>query len=51
MGNGYLCHLTFIFKFILKNFLFLEIAYDTMVSPSIFLFLDNKPINSYGRLK
>ena len=38
MGNGYLCHLTFtLFKFTLKNFIFLEILPDTMVSPSIFL--------------
>ena len=40
MGNGYwyLCHLTFIlFKFTLKNFLFLKIMFETMISPSIFL--------------
>ena len=40
MGNRYLCHLTFtLFKFTIKNFLVLEMVSDTMVSPSIFLFL------------
>ena len=38
MDSGYLCYLTFThFKFILKNFMFLEIMSDTMVSPNIFL--------------
>ena len=38
MGSWYLCHLTFtFFKFIIKNFLFLEIVSATMVSPNIFL--------------
>ena len=37
MGSEYLCHLTFtLSKFTLKNFIFLEIVSDTMVSPSIF---------------
>ena len=37
MGSEYLCHLTFILsKFTLKNFIFLEMVSDTMVSPSIF---------------
>ena len=41
MGNGYLSHFTFtLFKFTLKNFIFLEMVSDTMVSPSIFLFLN-----------
>ena len=31
MGNGYLYHLIFIFfKFILKNFIFLEIVFDSV---------------------
>ena len=37
MGSVYLCHLTFkLSKFILKNFLFLEIVFDTVVPPNIF---------------
>ena len=37
MDNGYLCHLTFIlFKFTLKNFIFLEMVSDTIVSPRFF---------------
>ena len=42
MGNEYLCHLIFtFFKFILKNFIFLKIVYDTMMSPNIFLLINN----------
>ena len=38
MDNGYLCHLIFIFfKFILTNFIFLEMVLDIMVSQNIFL--------------
>ena len=38
MDSEYLCHLTFtLSKFILKNFIFLEMLSDTIVSPSIFL--------------
>ena len=37
--SGYLSHLTFtLSKFTLKNFIFLEIVSDSMVSPSIFHF-------------
>ena len=47
MGSGYLCHLIFtLFKFTLKNFLFLEMMSDTMVSQNIFLIF-NIPM-SYG---
>ena len=39
VGGRYLCHLTFILsKFTLKNFIFLEMVYDTIVSPNIFKF-------------
>ena len=38
MGNEYLCYLIFIFfKFIFKNFICLEIVYDTMMLSNIFL--------------
>ena len=40
MGNRYLYHLTFTFsKFSLKNFIFLEIVSDSMMSSSIFLII------------
>ena len=41
MGSGYLCNLIFtLSKFTLKNFIFFEMMSDTMVSPSIFLFIN-----------
>ena len=34
MDNRYLCYLIFIlFKFIFKNFIYLKIVFDTMLSP------------------
>ena len=37
MNSGYLCHLNFtLSKFTFKNFLFLKIVSNTMMSPSIF---------------
>ena len=47
MCNKYLCHLTFIFiKFIFKNFIFLEMMPNIMVSPNIFLNFYIKYMNS-----
>ena len=38
IGSVYLCHLTStLFKFILKNFIFLEIVSATIVLPNIFI--------------
>ena len=43
MDNGYLCHLIFaLSKFILKNFIFLEIISNIMVSQNIFLCNEGK---------
>ena len=48
MGSRYLCHLTFkLSKFTLKNFLFLEIVFDTMVSPNIFLYNNIAILNKF----
>ena len=39
VGCRYLCHLTFMLsKFTLKNFIFLEMVYDIMVSPNILFY-------------
>ena len=39
MDNEYLYHLTFtLFKFTLKNFIFLKIIFDNMASQNIFFF-------------
>ena len=47
--SGYLCHLTFtLSKFTFKNFLFLKIVSNTMVSPNIFLSIMIVDINGNG---
>ena len=52
MDNEYLYHLTFtFFKFTLKNFIFLEMMSDTMVSSSIFHFIIIITIITYWEIR
>ena len=47
MDSEYLYHLIFtLFKFIFKNFLFLEIVFDTMMLMNIFLNLMDSLLNT-----
>ena len=48
IGNGYLCHLiSTLFKFILKNFIFLEMVSITIVLPSIFIANKSSDVPKY----